>query len=213
MPIRLQKIDEHTRPDHSYLDKGDECYYLLEYAPRQGYEHSSSNDLIINLKKPVSRRGLPEYRYKEQAIRQAGDMMRAVLPQEFVAQATWIPIPSSKTVEHPDYDDQVVQVLRLLTQDATCEISELIIQTESLESFHDGCRLNPEQLAYYYRLNEILSATITPAVFAVFDDMLTTGSHFKAVKSLLQNHWPRVPAVGIFIARRYLPVTLNPIDI
>ena len=50
-------------------------------------------------------------------------MMRAVLPQEFVAQATWIPIPSSKTVEHPDYDDQVVQVLRLLTQDATCEIS------------------------------------------------------------------------------------------
>jgi len=213
LPIRLQKIDEHTRPDHSYLDEGDECYYLLEYASRQGFDHSSSNDLIINLKKPVSRRGLLEYRYKEQAIRQACEKLRTVLSQEFIAQATWVPIPCSKTTDDPLYDDQVLQVLRCLTQGSACEVSELIVQTESLESFHDGCRLNPEQLAYYYRLNEIVSATITPTVFAIFDDMLTTGSHFKAVKSTLTDRWPGVPTIGIFIARRYFPVAQNPNDI
>jgi hypothetical protein len=67
LPSRLTKIDELTRPDHTYLSPEDECYYLGEYTARKGYAFSPINDLVQNLKKPMDRRGKPEWRYKEWA--------------------------------------------------------------------------------------------------------------------------------------------------
>jgi hypothetical protein len=42
----------------------------------------------------------------------------------------------------------------------------------------------------------------TPASFGVFDDVLTTGRHFKAVQQVLHGRFPGVPLIGIFVARR-----------
>ena len=36
-PQRLTKIDDLTRPDHSYLAAVDDCYVLGEYTARKGY--------------------------------------------------------------------------------------------------------------------------------------------------------------------------------
>jgi len=36
----------------------------------------------------------------------------------------------------------------------------------------------------------------------VFDDFLTTGSHFRAMTSVLEAEFPGVPITGLFIARR-----------
>jgi len=48
----------------------------------------------------------------------------------------------------------------------------------------------------------------TPAVIGLFDDVLTTGAHFKAAQSILQKTFPDVRVIGLFIARR-VPETID----
>lgn len=79
MTFRLIAIDDALRTEHFYLEPGDECFCLGEYIPRQGYTAGPINDMISNFKKPVTSRGLQEYRYKEGAIVRAGQLVRQVL--------------------------------------------------------------------------------------------------------------------------------------
>ena len=41
-----------------------------------------------------------------------------------------------------------------------------------------------------------------PVSIGIFDDVLTTGRHFRAVQTVLRSQFPDVPIAGIFIARR-----------
>ena len=183
---------------------------MLEYTPRQEPPYSETNNLIWNLKKPVDRKGRREYYYKEKAIQTSGDLLRGVLNVEWIPSAMLVPIPSSKTKQNPLYDDRIVQVLNRMTRNLNgCDVRELVIQTEDLDSFHDGCRLRPHQLRDYYELDENLCEGDPPREVTLFDDLLTTGSHFKAMQGVISERWPNVPISGIFIARRYLPQVEN----
>jgi hypothetical protein len=84
----LTKLDELNLPDHWYLDATDECYFIGEYTAGRGYSHSATNQFILNLKKCVERRGLPEWRHKESAIIQAAATLRSSLNPEFLAGAS-----------------------------------------------------------------------------------------------------------------------------
>src|SRR5437868_579872 len=99
--------------------------------------------------------------------------------------ATLVPVPCSKTRDHPLYDDRIIQILHKMTRGLACDIQELVIQTESLESFHDGRRLPPNELMEYYELDEELCDCQPPREVTLFDDLLTTGSHFKAMKAVI----------------------------
>ncbi len=63
---------------------------------------------------------------------------------------------------------------------------------------------NPRDLSEYYKLDEELCTGAEPTEIAIFDDLLTTGSHFKAMKLVLRSMFPGVPISGLFIARRYV---------
>lgn len=41
-----------------------------------------------------------------------------------------------------------------------------------------------------------------PRMIALVDDLLTTGCSFKACQSLIADHLPDVPVIGLFVARR-----------
>jgi hypothetical protein len=47
-----------------------------------------------------------------------------------------------------------------------------------------------------------------PQAIGIFDDVLTVGTHFVAMKTILARRFPTIPIVGIFIARR---VFANPL--
>ncbi len=79
LPERFTRVDELTRLDHHWLTPGDRCFFLGEYAARQGYAYSPTNNLLINFKKPMDRRGKPEWRYKEKAIREIASAFRRAL--------------------------------------------------------------------------------------------------------------------------------------
>jgi hypothetical protein len=87
-----------------------------------------------------------------------------------------------------------------MTRGLNADIRDLIVQDQNLDSFHGGCRLPPGQLMNYWSIDQTLCAR-EPTVVAVFDDMLTTGSHFKAAKMLIRGQWPYVPVFGVFLAR------------
>lgn len=202
MPTKLSKVDGLLLADHSYLDAGDECYFIGEYTARAGYAFSPTNDVIQNLKKPMDRRGLPEWKYKEWAINRTGDMLREAIPQEWLTTATLVPVPPSKAKDDPRYDDRLLRVLERLGTGVELDIRELVLQRTSTTAAHESDdRPRPAELFALYTVDET-KVEPEPERLVVFDDMLTTGCHFKAIARVLRDRFPNKPIIGLFIARR-----------
>lgn len=201
-PQRLTKVDELIRPDHSYLTADDTCYFLGEYSARKGYAFSPTNQLVLNFKKPVDRRGRPEWVHKERAIATAATAFRVALNAAFLDVATLTPMPPSKARTDPLYDDRVLRMLHAIRPVPALDIRELLIQPVSTDAAHAvTVRPRPEDLVGRYQVDGALVAP-APRVIALVDDVLTTGAHFKAGQAVLQRAFPAARIVGLFIARR-----------
>ena len=210
-PQRLTRIDPITLPDHSHLAATDEIYFLGEYTARQGYSFSATNNLVLNLKKSVTLRGTPQWKWKGRAIAEAATAFGAALNQEWLSTATLVPIPPSKAKKDPLHDDRLIQMLRAIRPNSPLDIRELIIQTQSTAAAHElQGRPGPEDILQHYQCEPALRLP-PPHTIALFDDVLTTGAHFKAAQTLLRNPFPQARIVGFFIARR-VPDTADPED-
>jgi hypothetical protein len=204
--VNLTRIDHLTRWDHYHLSSEDECYFLREYTARQGFEVSETNDTIQNLKKPMDRRGRPEWHYKEQAIKcVATELGKALVPQ-WLRRATIVPVPPHLTKADPLYDDRVTQIGKLMGAD----VREIIVQTATFEASHGtSSRPSPAQLRSNYRVDESLCVP-APTSIGILDDVLTAGAHYRAIADLLSERFPGVQIVGIFYARRLLAAPPTP---
>ncbi|MDE2912552.1 MAG: hypothetical protein OXL68_06475 [Paracoccaceae bacterium] len=205
---RFTQIDDLTRPDHWYLAEDDLCYFMGEYTARQGYAYSDTNNLILNFKKPVDRRGRPEWRHKENAIRQAAEAFRRSLNPKALESWTFVPMPPSKMRRDPLHDDRLTRMLHSIRPRPPLDIRELIVQTESTDAVHNlEQRPRPDEIAALYNINESLSVP-GPVIIVVVDDLLTTGAHFRAAHTILSARFPTAKVMGLFIARR-VPNTAN----
>jgi hypothetical protein len=202
LPQRLTKIDDLSRPDHSYLTAEDECYFIGEYTARKGYAFSSRNNLILNFKKPMDRRSRPEWPHKARAIQTAAVMFRSSLNDKAREMLTFVPIPPSKARGDPLYDDRLVQMLRGIWPGQPVDVRELVIQPVSTDAVHDSA--NRPTLAQLEARYEIDRRRLEPApqAIAVVDDLVTTGAHFVAMRNMLGRQFPGIKIVGLFIARR-----------
>ena len=139
--MRLSRIDDLDLPNRPSLERDDECYYLREFTSRKGFDHSETNQLIYNLKKKPSSRGSPGFHYKARAIQQCIVELRAALniPAALSALAQWtlVPMPPSKTVEHPDYDDRMEQIARGLGG-PDLDVRLLLRQRASMGAAHES---------------------------------------------------------------------------
>jgi len=206
---RFSEIDETNIGDHSYLEIGDRCLYLYEYTAGRNYSYSQTNNLISNLKKKPSQAGRPGYHYKRLAINQCIADLRDALNPDWLARATIVPVPGSKALGDPDYDDRIEQICRGLG--VGIDVRRLVLQRTSTQPSHEaqgGPRRNIDELVALYDIDENCSAP-SPSVFGIVDDVLTTGTHFRAVQHVLSNRFPGVPSVGLFVARRVPP---NPFE-
>lgn len=202
---RLTKIDELLSQDHYYLTNEDTCYFFGEYTAGEGHSFSNTNQLIFNFKKRLDTRQTPQWQHKERAISTVGAMIRtAILPNQ-IGRVTFVPIPPSKARTDPMYDDRMVRALRaaLAHIPGGGDIRELVLQNDSTDPVHmqDCRRPSPQQLILNYRIDETILEP-APTIIFIVDDVLTTGSHFKAVDQMLKNSFPNVRTAGMFIARR-----------
>ena len=200
-PNRFSKIDEISRPDHFWLTDDDRCYFLGDYTARQDYGHSATNQLIWNFKKTLDRRGRPEWRYKEPAIRQAAARFREALGEE-PPPWVFVPVPPSKARTDPLHDDRITRMLRAIWPNRSPDVREMIVQSESTETAHGSDdRPTPDEIERRYRIDHSLT-TPEPAVIAIVDDVLTTGAHFRAASAILAAQFPDAQILGLFLARR-----------
>ena len=83
------------------------------------------------------------------------------------------------------------------------EFLQLVVQRESRAPVHADQihRVPPPVHAENYGIDQG-AANPTPTSIGVFDDVLVTGSQFKAMQTVLEREFPGVPIIGIFIARR-----------
>lgn len=201
-PQRLTKIDDLTRPDHWYLTEEDDCYFLGEYTARRGYAFSATNQLILNFKKPMDKRGTPQWRYKDRAINEAAAAFRTALTGDLLNVLTLVPVPPSKAKADPLYDDRLTRMLRGIRDQPPLDVRELVAQRASTAAVHDQAqRPRPDDIAANYAIDHTL-CNPPPRAIGLFDDVLTTGAHYRAASSLLKTTFPGIRVIGFFIARR-----------
>lgn len=189
---RLQKIDELSLPNHCNICEDDECYFIISYTSGKGYNYNHENSLISNLKKGMDKKGKPEWGYKIKAIKECARYLKEVdIPSAFSKNITLVPIPPSKAKSDPEYDDRLSQVLHEAFGDEL-DIRELIIQKESTQSSHTSDeKRDPKKIAQNYEINEVEAKEVKNCII-LFDDVLTTGAHFKAAKSVLLESFPNL---------------------
>ena len=201
----LTQIDESTRQDHTRILDSDTCYHIFEYTSRKGYDFSTTNNLISNLKKKPSTAGTAAYKYKQRAIDQCSDSLREVLNAEWLKTGTMVPVPCSKVQGHIDFDDRIEKICRGVALSA--DVRSLVYQSSSTVASHEvgeGERLSVDDLLQVYQINEAI-ASPEPTSIAIVDDVLTVGTHYRAMHTILSQRFPHAKIYGIFIARRVFP--------
>lgn len=201
----IQKIDELNLQDHWYLDSNDDCYYFGEYTPGKGYSGSPTNQLIFNFKKSPIHKNKPHWVYKVNAINTIVELFEGNLsvPKTMF---TLVPIPPSKCKTDPEYDDRMMDVLKLFNKRNDYDVQELFELDNNMNTTHkqEGHRPDPKMIRTLYNLDEnVLKGTNENIV--LFDDLITTGSHFKGLKNKILKLYPDKNVYGIFIARRAIP--------
>jgi hypothetical protein len=194
------QFDELSLPDHYYLSAADDCIYYMEYTPQKGFNHSPGNQFILNLKKSPSKRGTWEYNHKIWAISEAATTLRDTLPDDWLENATFVPIPPSKMRDDPEYDDRMTQILQ---QIGPINISEFVYQVESMEKTHNmgDNRHSLQDIIDNYEIDED-QVDEEPDHIVIVDDVVTAGKHFRAMRHVLENRFPNATFSGIFLARR-----------
>lgn len=217
MPRRLTLVGELERPDHEHLPAEDKCYFWGEYTPHKHtsgklWDFSPTNQLISNLKKGMSRRGKPDWRYKQEAIKQVAQAFavhwkwKELLEKYSVA---LIPIPSSKAKTDADYDPRMLLVLEELSRrlGAELDIRDCLSFSGAYAASHKSEeKRDPDRLYEDLTFDAVAGKVdAQPDVILIFDDMLTTGAHYAAVTRHLREHFPDARLVGVFVSRRLLP--------
>jgi hypothetical protein len=202
MAYKLIQIDRLTRGDHSYLTPIDRCHHIMVYHPRKGYAYGEENDILQNFKKPMDRKGNPEWWYKGWAINKIAEILRNIVTAESLDGWTVVPIPPSKVKTDPLYDDRVQQVLAKFSRGYGSDIRELLYLTENYQSSHETDeRLKPKDFENLYKVDMSLRNP-KPKKILLFDDMITAGSHYVGCKNLLAAKFPEASISGLFIFRR-----------
>ncbi len=186
----------------------DELYSTGDFTIGKHAEHSPMNALIHNYKKKPTRKGQPDWPFKEESIKVAADRFRISILQTIgirdrFKKAILVPTPPSHAKNSPEYDDRNLNLLTYLNSHS--DIRELILQKESREPLHKSRARNPKELEMNYYLNPSTNLDLGDSEVWLFDDVLTKGTHFRAMSDFLRSHYPNVKTVGFYIARSVYP--------
>lgn len=208
---RIQRLEVDAMNIHSFIRAEDEIYFFYEYTAGMNFAYSDGNGIVSNLKKDVIKFGHnPQImRHKTRAIQKCSELISSSLNPAWLASATLVPVPPSKLPGEPEYDDRMLQVvrgvrIRTAGQQPLAQAAELVTQTMSLRKSHEsepGARPSIKELLDAYQVNSS-AVWEPPQRIVVVDDMLTTGRHFRAMKQKLEEAFPSVEIVGVFISRR-----------
>ena len=151
----------------------------------------------------MSTRETRQWDYKNQAIQTIGDTFRGILGQENIERGIWVPIPPSKHRSHEEYDDRMLRVLQCMGRDFNIDIREMITVRETrIASHQSDIRPSVEGIKNNLLLDSSAFHDLPSKPIALFDDIITAGTHFKACQQLILEYQPNAKIIGVFVARR-----------
>jgi hypothetical protein len=208
-PGRVEALNDLTRIDHWFLRATDECWYLAEYiAGPAAVAGRRVNRLIASLKCPPSVMATHplQRRDKQRAVEALAAALRSAVSRYWAEGATWVPIPPSRSACDRNYDDRLVRVLRRAFAGYDADIRTVLFQRESMAADH--CRPRRTHIDLLFeciRVNwSALGSRPLRDRLVLFDDVLTTGKHYRCCARRLREVLPDIPISGLFIARRVL---------
>jgi hypothetical protein len=202
MMRNLQLIDEYLLPEHKYLTAEDDCFFLLTYRSYRRFGRNTDNALIMDFKIEMNAKGTPEWNKKIAAIEKIAAMFDQSLPMLTQPNTIFVPMPPSKRKDNPLYDDRMTKLLKLFCNDREhSDLREIIsIINSSAASHKGGKKLPPEEIIKNLELDLNMCDDKKKNII-LFDDVITSGAHFKACQQLLQPQFPDSDIKGIFIGR------------
>ncbi len=207
MTLSLKELDESLVGDHSKIDIKDDIFYLEDYKSGGTYQGSTGNDLILNLKKGMDKKGTSEWIHKERAIKKVADVVSKFMDHgaQKVDKVYWIPVPPSKSRIDPQFDDRVYRILTLahgMSGNHQHIIADVFHQTSSRDAFSTNKVIRSiTDLTSNYSMNDIPNYNPETDAILIFDDVLTTGCHFKAIESMILDKYDNANIKGLFVAR------------
>ena len=87
------------------------------------------------------------------------------------------------------------------------DVRAIVRQAASTTASHEagqGDRVTVEDLLDLYAIDETIAAP-APQTIGIVDDVLTAGTHYRAMHTALAARFPNVPIIGLFVARRVFP--------
>jgi hypothetical protein len=177
---------------------------LREYVKGGGYQKSTTNQLIFNLKKSLDKKGTTQWPHKGKAIKQAAAELKAATNPMWLEHACIVPIPPSKCPTDPLYDDRIIQVANLMAAGTGAVVVELLSCKASRAPLHgQTATRNVAALAATFTLNQVLLPQVQGCRYiGILDDVLVAGTSYRAAHSVIRPHCPQQQIIGFFVARR-----------
>lgn len=208
LPDRLTRIDETSRDQHHFLTADDRCFFFGDFYAGKGYSGGSTNQLITNFKRsPSEINASPKARqflhYKNAAIGEVAAALRKVFAPAHVEPRTFVPLPSSKASDHPDYCDRLLRSLTSAFSGYNADIRPLLRQIQSVDADHRSGRnrIGFDDLLSITEIDRTQLQTSLRQQVVLFDDVLTSGKHFKVAQTRIHAMFPEQSIVGLFVAR------------
>lgn len=205
-PELLTWLDPPARADHLLLGEQDRCAYLAQYPAGGAYRENSLAQLVWDFKcTPSLARSDARWRQrKQQAIDKMAGWLRAAVTREQAERCTWVPVPPSKHQDDPDFDDRLWSTLSRAFYGYDLDRRRLLFQARSTRCDHSaGNRLSEQDLYGMLRVDvPVLQQRALRTRVVLFDDVLTSGKHFKCCQRRLLESAPRTLMVGLFLLRR-----------
>lgn len=200
------KVDALDLP--SNLTFEDTCLFYLRYTPRHGYQDSEANQIVLNYKIPIQK--LRENPYRQRYKDEANDYYAKAIVQLISTLAVnsipisrykvgVLPIPPSKAPNDPDYDNRTLRTAQNVCNRTGFTLCEDIETASSIVASHSGGTRNPDTIKQ--TLHRTSNAANTCDWVFLVDDVLVSGAHFAAVKTLLQETGFCGGIIGLFLAR------------
>lgn len=116
-----------------------------------------------------------------------------------------VPIPPSKARTDKAFDDRMEQICRMVREGQ--DVRNLVVQNATMVANHargTDDRVTVQELLDVYEIDEE-QADPAPTHIGIVDDMLTAGTHYRAMHTILSERFPEAKIVGLFVARRIFP--------
>lgn len=211
MPPRLTIVGDLERPDHYYLPPAAKCYFWGEYTSGKKWDYSDTNQLILNFKKKMDRRGHNDWRHKVQAIDSVASQFAGAWKWDTAVASgvVLIPMPPSKARNSSGYDPRMLEVIEGICRKTgvPLDVRDCLSFSGKYAASHEtDSRPNPDQLFNELSFDPLVgNVAVQPRAILLFDDMLTTGGHYVAAARRLGQHFPGAEVIGQFVARRIIP--------